>query len=65
MLPMMENLSPEIWTAVDCESHRSDAERHAKPPRPGEVLVKIGLLLLAHAVVVLLVVGALHAFGIH
>ena len=62
---MMENLSPEIWTAVEYESRRSDAEPDTKKPPPGEVLGEIGLLLLAHAGVVLLVVWALHAFGIH
>ena len=62
---MMENLAPEIWTAVECESRRSDDEPDTKPPRPGEVLAKIGLLLLAHAVVVLLVVWTLHVFGVH
>lgn len=62
---MMENLSPEIWTMVECESRRSDDKRGTTPPRSGEVLGEIGLLLLAHAVVVLLVVWALHAFGVH
>ena len=62
---MMENLSPEIWTMAECESRRSDDKRGITPPRPGEVLGEIGLLLLAHAVVILLVVWALHAFGIH
>ncbi|MBN9490905.1 MAG: hypothetical protein J0H44_27035 [Alphaproteobacteria bacterium] len=61
----MENLSPEIWTAVEYESRRSDDERSNSPPRSGEVLGEIGLLLLVHAVVVLLVVWALHAFGVH
>ena len=65
MSPMMENLSPEIWTVVECESRRFDDDQGAKPPRSGEVLREIGLLLLAHAVVVLLVVWALHAFGVH
>ena len=62
---MMENLSPEIWTAVECESRRFDGEQGAKLPRSGEVLGEIGLLLLAHAVVVLLVVWTLHAVGVH
>lgn len=62
---MMENLSPEIWTTVEYESRRSDDKQPTKSPRPGEVLGEIGLLLLAHAVVILLVVWALHAFGIH
>lgn len=62
---MMENLSPEIWTTVEYESRRSDAELDAKTPRSSEVLGEIGLLLLAHAGVVLLVVWALHTFGIH
>jgi hypothetical protein len=62
---MMENLSPEIWTVVECESRRSDDEQDTNPPRSGEVLGEIGLLLLAHAVVVLLVVWSLHAFGVH
>ena len=62
---MMENLSPEIWTVVECESRRFDDERGTEPPRPGEVLGEIGLLFLAHAGVVLFVVLALHAFGVH
>jgi hypothetical protein len=63
--PLMENLSPEIWTVAECESRRSDDEQETKPPRPGEVLGEVGLLFLAHAVVVLLVIWALHTFGIH
>ena len=62
---MMENLSPEIWTVVECESRRFDDERGTEPPRPGEVLGEIGLLFLAHAGVVLFVVLALHAFDVH
>ena len=62
---MMENLSPEIWTVAECESLQSNNERSARPPHPGEVLSEIGLLFLAHAGVVLLVVWTLHAFGIH
>jgi hypothetical protein len=62
---MMENLSPEIWTVAECESRQSDDEQDTKLPRPGEVLCEIGLLFFAHAVVVLLVVWALHAFGVH
>ncbi len=63
-LSVMENLSPEIWTTADRGSRWPDDERNTKPPRPAEVLVKIGLVLLAHVVVVLLVVWTLHAFGI-
>jgi hypothetical protein len=45
-------------------SRRHDGERDAKAPRPGEALVKIGLVLGAHVTVVLLVIWTLHALGI-
>lgn len=70
---MMENLSPEIWTTTgpdhdpwsDRGSRQPAGESDMKPPRAGDVLARIGLVLVAHGAVVALVVWMLHALGIH
>ena len=65
----MENLSPEIW--VETVQEHPDAERHCRrdhdapgPPRPGEVLRDIGLVVAAHLVLVAAVLLLLQSFGI-
>ncbi|SKA32680.1 hypothetical protein SAMN02745126_05296 [Enhydrobacter aerosaccus] len=65
----MENLSPEIW-AVTVQEH-PDVERRCRhdhdapePPRPGQVLRAIGLVVAAHLVLVAAVLLLLQSFGI-
>ena len=70
---MMENLSPEIWTTTgpdhdpwsDRGARQPAGESDTNPPRAGDVLTRIGLVLLAHGAVVVLIIWMLHAFGIH
>jgi hypothetical protein len=69
---MTEDLSPEAWTTERATgadrwrrtSRRPEDERAAAPPRAAEVLQEIAFMLLAHALVVLLVLSIVKAFGI-
>lgn len=70
---MMENLPPEIWTTNELLHRETGArsrwlygeEVEAPPPRAGEILRNIALVLAAHIAVVTIIVLALNWSGIH
>lgn len=70
---MMKNLSPEIWTTNELLHREADArsrwlygeEAETPPPRPGEILRNIALVLAAHIAVVTIIVLALKWSGVH
>jgi hypothetical protein len=71
---MMENLRSEIWTTNELLHRETGArslwlygreEAEAPPPRPGEIVRNIALMLAAHIAVVTIIVLALNWSGIH
>ena len=70
---MMENLPPGIWTTNELLHRETGAqsrwlyreEAEAPPPRAGEILRNIALVLAAHIAVVTIIVLALNWSGIH